>query len=313
MPGEADLPGDTYSSTPDNRPTHYPTVTPLPNFVPTATPNYRIIDTDTYLVSPTLAVQEPTNAANQAGVQPTNIINQPNHLEEGNPFIIGYSVNGLPLEMYRFGSGEQERLIIAGIHGGYEYNTTNLAFELIGYLELHPEVIPENQILYILPTLNPDGLSNSHGYTGRSNANNVDLNRNWDMNWKPTWNPDGCWQYLPITGGIAPFSEPEVTALNDFILQRNLSAVISYHSAALGIFAGGYPDTEISTSLAEFIAEVAPYPYPPIFTGCEFTGQFTDYLASIGIPAVDIELSNHKDSDFDINLRILHQFLTWEP
>ena len=117
--------------------------------------------------------------------------------------------------------------------------------------------------------------------------------------------------YLPIHGGEHPFSEPETTALRDFILGNNIAALISYHSAALGIFAGGMPTNTISVPLAEAVSGVSPYPYPPRDFGCEMTGQFIDYTASHGIPSLDVELANHRDTDFEINLRILYAFLNW--
>ncbi len=99
----------------------------------------------------------------------------------------------------------------------------------------------------------------------------------------------------------------------DFILETDIEAIISYHSAALGVFPGGQPPLPESLSLAEAVAEVAPYPYPPINAGCLYTGQFTDWAAGVGIPAIDVELTNHRDTDLDINLRILDVFLNWQP
>ena len=227
------------------------------------------------------------------------------------PDVIGQSVAGRPLEMYRFGNGPLKRLIVAGIHGGYEWNTIALAKELIAHIAEHPESIPEDVTLFILPALNPDGEARSHGYEGRANENGVDLNRNWPSHWVEEWPLAGCWNYLPISGGPAPVSEPEVAALMHFITSRGIEALISYHSAALGIFAGGRPVSEDSVSLAEAVAEVAPYPYPPLDTGCEYTGQFADWASENGIAAIDVELTNHYESDFDINLRILEAFLNW--
>jgi hypothetical protein len=100
-------------------------------------------------------------------------------------------------------------------------------------------------------------------------------------------------------------------ALRDFIFENHIEAILSYHSAALGIFAGGMPASSISVSLAEAVSEVSPYPYPPLNYGCEMTGQFIDYTASHAIPSLDVELANHRDTDFEINLRILHAFLNW--
>jgi hypothetical protein len=48
-------------------------------------------------------------------------------LNEQQSEIIGYSVEGRPLEVYTFGDGEHERMLVAGIHGGDEWNTVTLA------------------------------------------------------------------------------------------------------------------------------------------------------------------------------------------
>ena len=202
-------------------------------------------------------------------------------------------------------------MIIAGIHGGYEWNTIILADELILYLETHPGVIPADHTLYVLRAFNPDGYQRSRGFGGRANENNVDLNRNFPSNWKAEWPRAGCWDYIPITGGTSAASEPETQALMAFVEDHDLKAFISYHSAALGIFPGGQPPDEGSLSLAKSMAQVSDYPYPPIDAGCMFTGQLVDWVSDQGIPAVDIELTNHQDSDFEINLGILSVFLDW--
>ena len=227
------------------------------------------------------------------------------------PQIIGYSVAGRPLEVYQFGNGPIEKMIVAGIHGGYEYNTIVLAGELIQYLESHQEIVPPDHTLYILKAFNPDGFERSKGFGGRANENNVDLNRNFPSNWKIEWPRPGCWDYIPITGGISAASEPETQALMAFVEAHDLQAFISYHSAALGIFPGGQPPDAGSLSLAETLAAVSAYPYPPIEAGCMYTGQLVDWISDQGIAGVDIELTNHQNSDFEINLGILSVFLDW--
>jgi murein peptide amidase A len=238
----------------------------------------------------------------------------PMDMSAANRRAIGYSVEGRPLEVFRFGSGPVSKLIVAGIHGGYEYNTVRLADELIAYLYDHPEAIPSDTSLYILRNLNPDGSARAMGVDGRANANNVDLNRNWPYNWKKEWNRSGCWIWRPIEGGEYAGSEPEVKALIAYIDRIQPIALISYHSAALGIFAGGVPDYPPSIRLAEAVAEVTNYPWPPIDTGCDYTGNLTDWAANTrSIASIDIELTNHRDTDFVQNLRVLQVFLAWRP
>lgn len=255
--------------------------------------------------TPTPAPITPTPTASPIPLTPTPATPQPQ--------IIGTSLGGRPLEVFRFGSGPTEKLIVAGIHGGYEYNTINLADELIDYLESHQDIVPEDQTLYILRAFNPDGFARSRGFGGRANDNNVDLNRNFPSLWRAEWPRAGCWDYIPINGGSAAASEPETQALMAFIESHDFQALISYHSAALGIFPGGQPPDAGSISLAEAFAAVSSYPYPPIDAGCVFTGQFVDWASDIGVPAVDIELTNHQDTDFAINLGILSVFLDWTP
>ena len=270
--------------------THHKTL--IPTFTSTPLPN-----------TPTPHPPTPTSTPSPVPHSPTPTLPQPQ--------VIGYSVAGRPLEVYQFGSGPTQKMIIAGIHGGYEWNTIALADELIGYLESHPEVIPPDQTLYFLRAFNPDGYERSRGFGGRANDNNVDLNRNFPSNWQPDWPRAGCWDYIPIEGGSSAASEPETQALMAFIDTHDITAFISYHSAALGIFPGGQPPDAGSLSLAESLAEVSDYPYPPIDAGCVFTGQLVDWVSDQGIPGVDIELTNHQDTDFEINLAILSVFLDW--
>ena len=228
--------------------------------------------------------------------------------------VIGRSVEGRPLEVYRFGNGPDQRLIIAGVHGGYEWNSARLADELIAYLQANPQSIPADKTLYILPNLNPDGEARIHGPDGRANANGVDLNRNFPANWEKNYRRSGCWQERPTTAGLAPASEPETQAVIAFVeAHPKLQAAISYHSAALGIFPGGLPPDADATDLAESLAAVSGYRYPPMDTGCIYTGEMVNWLAMRGIPAVDIELTNHRDTDFDINVKVLEAFLSWRP
>ena len=118
--------------------------------------------------------------------------------------VIGTSVAGRPLEVYRFGYGAQARMVVAGIHGGYEWNTIALAHQLVNYFQNNPDFIPKDKRLYILVALNPDGEARSHGHGGRANENYVDLNRNFPIGWNAEWNREGCWDFLDIHAGKSP-------------------------------------------------------------------------------------------------------------
>jgi hypothetical protein len=52
--------------------------------------------------------------------------------------IIGSSVEGREIESYTFGTGKTHIAIVGGIHGGYEWNTSLLAYELIAHFTENP-------------------------------------------------------------------------------------------------------------------------------------------------------------------------------
>jgi hypothetical protein len=267
------------------------TYTPDPNsfFLPTVTPNP---------LSTMIVVQTATPFVLEGGAM--------------RPMVIGYSVSGRPIEVYTFGNGEKQRMIVAGIHGGYEWNTIALADELIKYVYENPNIVPSDVTLYILRNLNPDGDARDHGIDGRVNDHGVDLNRNFPTNWAANWDRDGCWNYGPTTGGTGPGSEPETKTLMGFLQTHKVEALISYHSAALGVFPGGEPWEKNSITFAKALAKATKYPFPPLDTGCIFTGTLADYAVERGAVSVDMELSTHKYTDFKRNLEALKILLNWE-
>jgi murein peptide amidase A len=231
------------------------------------------------------------------------------------PSIIGFSVAGRPIEAYTFGNGEKQYLIVAGIHGGYEGNTIALANELITYLIDNPDVVPSDEALYIIRNMNPDAEARSNDEAGRVNDHGVDLNRNFpSSNWTADWDRDGCWILRSTTGGDYGGSEPETRAVMSFIASHKIRAMISYHSAALGVFPGGVPWEPASRRLAAALGKATGYPYPPVDTGCEYTGTLADWAVENGAgAAVDMELSTHKNTDFENNRKALDVLLNFVP
>jgi protein MpaA len=264
---------------------------PTSYFLPTLTPNPRYTP---------LVFESPTPFALAEGMRPS---------------VIGFSLAGRPIEVYKFGAGQKEYLVVAGIHGGYEGNTIALANALIMHIDEHPDTIPDNVTLYIIRNMNPDGEARDDGVEGRVNNNGVDLNRNFPSeNWTKEWDRDGCWNYRPTTGGLYGGSEPETRSVMSFIRSRRIQALISYHSAALGVFPGGDPWEADSIRLARALADATGYPYPPIDTGCEYTGTLADWAVENGVgAAVDMELRNHKDTDLPENLKALKVLLNFRP
>ncbi len=131
----------------------------------------------------------------------------------------------------------------------------------------------------------------------------MDLNRNFPSdNWSADWDRDGCWIYRPTTGGLYGGSEPETRTVMGFIEARNITALISYHSAALGVFPGGVPWTEDSKRLAVTLAKATKYPYPPVDTGCIYTGTLADWAVENGVGAAGYGTARSHDDRFRVEL-----------
>ena len=134
---------------------------------------------------------------------------------------------------------------------------------------------------------------------GRLNSNGVDLNRNWDCNWQPT----AIWYNRQVNPGDAPFSEIETQLLRDFLTDPPANGVIFLHSAAQSILAGScgerYPPSD---ELADIYAKGSGYPFKEHFTAYPVTGSAVDWLAQVGIPAIEVELTNHQELDWKQNL-----------
>ncbi len=229
--------------------------------------------------------------------------------------IIGYSAQNRPIESHTFGTGEKLLVFVGGIHGGYEWNSSLLAWEFIDYFEKNPKSIPENLSVAIIPALNPDGLAKITGKdgrftiadipegnneTGRFNANNVDLNRNFDCNWQPK----GLWRQKEVSAGTAPFSEPESKAIRDFVLQNNPAAVLFWHSQSNAVYGSMcnndmMPETRV---ILNAYANVSGYAAVDTFDNYQITGDATDWLASINVPAISVELSTHNTIEWTKNL-----------
>ena len=230
--------------------------------------------------------------------------------------VIGTSVEDRAITAYHYGTGDTELLFIGGIHGGYSWNTTLVAYELMNYLDKNPQIIPENVRVTVIPVLNPDGLYKISGtegvfgkaditksldetIPGRFNAHTVDLNRNFDCDWKSS----GVWQSKTVSGGSKAFSEPESQALRDYVGAHEPSAVVAWYSAVGGVFSsschnGILPETLALTNL---YAEASKYPAYKDFDFYAITGDMVNWFAKNDIPAISVLLTTHDDIEWNKN------------
>ncbi len=256
---------------------------------------------------------EPTPVVETPVVAPPTVPTTPPALR---PQIIGTSVEKRAIEAYTYGTGPTHLLFVGGIHGGYEWNSVLLAYTFIDRLEAAPESIPESLTVTIIPALNPDGVFKVTGKDGRFartdvkvgldpatirfNANGIDLNRNFDCKWKP----ESTWRSKVVSAGSAAFSEPEAAAFRDYVAKINPSGVVFWHSQSNAVYAsecteGILPGTR---TLMETYATAAKYPAVDSFDAYPVTGDAEGWLASIGIPAITVELATHETIEWDRNL-----------
>jgi len=229
---------------------------------------------------------------------------------------IGQSVEGRAIELYSYGSGTTSLLFVGGIHGGYEWNSVLLAYAFIDHLEEIEERIPGSLSIHIIPNLNPDGLfkiigkegrflladvpSGINTAPGRFNANGVDLNRNFNCKWQP----ESTWRGNAVSAGTAPFSEPEAQTLQNTVSTLLPRGVVFWHSKANAVYAsecenGILPETR---TLMNTYAGGAGYKTVDVFDAYPVTGDAEGWLASIGIPAITVELATHESIEWERNL-----------
>jgi protein MpaA len=142
-------------------------------------------------------------------------------------------------------------LIIGVIHG-------NEAAGVAVTEDLLDLPVPDGVDLWIVESMNPDGqLANR-----RTNANLVDLNRNFPEGWAPLGEP-GNGQYA----GTGPASEPETQAIVSFIDEIEPMLVIWYHQDLYRIA----PAKGRAGEIRQRYADLTGLPVVPI-TGGTYTG-----------------------------------------
>jgi murein tripeptide amidase MpaA len=191
-----------------------------------------------------------------------------------------------------------------------------VAYQLVDYLKNNPGAVPANVKVTVIPVLNPDGLNLVTGKvgrfdagdvskvqsvltSGRFNANNVDLNRNFDCDWKAS----GVWQTKTVSGGASPFSEPESKAIKNYVESHKIAGAITWYSSAGGVYAsnchnGVSPETNALTAT---YSSASGYPAYKEFNFYEITGDMVNWFARNNIPAISVLLTNHTDTEWAKN------------
>ncbi len=233
---------------------------------------------------------------------------------------IGRSIEGRPINVDVIGNGPVDVIIVGGIHGAYEANSIALARRFARYYRENPSELPDRFTLHIIDNMNPDGLyritrgvpidefdfQSANTRPGRFNARMVDLNRNWDGDWRPT----SYWGNTVVDAGTAPFSEPETRAVRDYFERVQPAASVFYQSAGSFIWYSGAENLwEPSRRLAEAYGRASGYrvmrPDPPSTNNADdwdITGSADDYFVEIEHRNLTVELTTHYVIEWERNL-----------
>ncbi len=203
----------------------------------------------------------------------------------------GRSVRGRPLLQRDVVSphARLKVLVIGGIHGD-ELSSTSLVLHWIA----NAQEIPSNVHWRFVPLVNPDGMMLDH--PKRTNANGVDLNRNFPT---PNWDKEAPFYWNQRTRkdprrypGVKPLSEPESRWVYNEMDQWKPDLIVSVHAPY---------------GLLDFDGPTAP----PAKLGRLYLDQVGIYPGSLGnyggvhkkVPVVTIELPSALRTPQDAEIR----------
>ncbi|MDA3014823.1 MAG: DUF2817 domain-containing protein [Actinomycetota bacterium] len=188
-------------------------------------------------------------------------ITERSEMPTGVPVEFGRSVLDRPLEVIRRGDVDGARVLVVGcIHGDEDAGTA--ITRVLESIE-----VPAGVELWIVPTMNPDGTALDQ----RHNANGVDLNRNFGVNWAPLGEP-GNWQY----GGPDAASEPETQAMSRLGELVEPDLVLWYHQDLYRIT----PSSGLGGQIRARYAELTGLPLLQV-TGGTYTGTASQWSRTV--------------------------------
>jgi murein peptide amidase A len=157
------------------------------------------------------------------------LILTPSSAPDPGAVVIGHSVRGRPILAYERGDTARPAAVVVGVIHGSEPGGLAVVRRLLRVQ------LPAGVHLWLIPTVNPDGLVAGT----RQNARGVDLNRNWPVAWVPNGRP---WE--GYYSGPRPLSEPENRAAAAFLLHVRPALTIWYHQP-LGLVFGSDPHVAV--------------------------------------------------------------------
>jgi len=184
---------------------------------------------------------------------------------------IGSSIQGQSIRAWSRGHGGRHILYLACIHGD-EQSGRPLLECLIRHIDGHPELLDGKKVT-VIPVANPDGFARG----SRTNANGVDLNRNF-----PTNNFKSSSVY-----GMVSASEPETRALCGVIRRRRPDVIVTVHSPLECVDYDGP-----TLGLAHRMSRHCGLPVKKLGAKSGSLGSYAGL--ELNIPIVTLELAHHQ-------------------
>ena len=237
--------------------------------------------------------------------------------------VLGHTLLGREIDMYRSGEGSRYVLYVGG-HHALEALCENILFALIYDLcidkknksvkGINRDFLLQKFTFLVIPALNLDGIAIASG-EGRenilsarqrkicegnfdlwqANARGVDLNHNYDagfFEYKAIEQREGICSAPSRYSGEYPESEPETRAVANLVRSLNPSLVVSLHTQGEEVYFS--PKTSrvqrLCASLAAEVGYRVAYP-----SGSAKYGGLADYAGAIGIPSLTLELGLGKN------------------
>jgi hypothetical protein len=164
-------------------------------------------------------------------------------------------------------------LRFCGCHHGNEYMSVELplllAWDLVQNYSINSTITSfvDNREIWIIPLVNPDGREMGQ----RTNANYVDLNRDYGYMW------DGA------GSSPSPFSQPETQVIRNHALQNNIVLSYSYHTTAQYVnYVWNYkpqptPDEPVIDMISDVYADFSGYESINGYDWYQTTGDTNDF------------------------------------
>ncbi|MBN2393568.1 MAG: DUF2817 domain-containing protein [Anaerolineae bacterium] len=217
---------------------------------------------------------------------------------------LGKSVKGRNLSMLTMGYEGGTSVVIVGSIQGDQSRTSDLVQAVIDNFERNLSQIPQDVAFYFIPSINPDG----NAANTRFNANDVDLNRNWDTaDWTSNAAVPGYPSGKAGAGGSRPFSEPETQALSSLLLQLQRSSklrVVILHTSVSSpneVFAGD----DDAKGIASTFASAMGYSIEDSWGAYTPTGEVITWCGEEDIISIDVIIPANSTPSVDKTVRAL--------